>query len=237
MFTDITDEEFAATYLNLRIPTIQKAADVSSLQATIYAATSIDWSSKGKVTPVRYQGGCGSCWAFSAVAAIESAYLVSKNAYYDLSEQQLVDCSYLNFGCNGGWPLTAFAYIKSYGINYESVYPYVAKGESCKKSSGPIKIASYGWTGSSCNSLISALTLKPVSVCVDATNWGPYKSGIFSNCKSSINHAVLLVGYTGAYWKIKNSWATSWGESGFMRLAAPASTCGICNIYSSYASV
>lgn len=79
-----------------------------------------------------------------------------------------------------------------------------------------------------CNQLVNALSILPISVVVDALNWASYKQGIFNNCTSGINHAVLLVGMTDQYWKIKNTWGTNWGESGFMRLA-PGNTCGICN--------
>jgi C1A family cysteine protease len=74
-------------------------------------------------------------------------------------------------------------------------------------------------------------------VAVDASKWSSYKSGIFNNCNTSLNHGVLLVGYSGTFWKIKNSWGTSWGESGYMRLAAPNNTCGICNGLAVYPTV
>ena len=79
-----------------------------------------------------------------------------------------------------------------------------------------------------CPGLITALASRPIGVSVDANNWSPYKSGIFSNCKKDLDHNVLLVGVTDSYWKIKNSWGSDWGENGFIRLA-PGNTCGICN--------
>jgi len=79
--------------------------------------------------------------------------------------------------------------------------------------------------------LSNAITGRPISVAVDATNWSPYKSGVFNNCKASLNHGVTLVGVVGGSWRIKNSWGAAWGESGFIRLAT-GNTCGICNVAS-----
>jgi len=151
-----------------------------------------------------------------------------------LSEQQLVDCSgpQGNHGCNGGWPSSALNYVKAYGIASESEYPYVAATRSCQKNGGSFKISGYA-SASGCTGLQNAIQSRPISVTVDATNWSSYKSGIFGNCASSINHAVLLVGVVGGNWKIKNSWGTGWGESGFIRLNGSGSTCGVC----SYAGV
>jgi hypothetical protein len=78
-----------------------------------------------------------------------------------------------------------------------------------------------------CDALLNALSGRPISVAVDATNWSPYKSGIFSNCETTLNHGVLLTGVSDNYWVIKNSWDTTWGEKGYMRLAK-GNTCGIC---------
>lgn len=78
----------------------------------------IDWTTSGKVSEIKNQGRCGSCWAFSATGSIESAYLIAKNSTPLISEQQLVDCSraYGNMGCNGGWMDSAFKYIAEHGI-------------------------------------------------------------------------------------------------------------------------
>jgi C1A family cysteine protease len=147
----------------------------------------------------------------------------------NLSEQQLVDCSRPqgNQGCNGGWPYNALKYIQQNGITSGSAYPYVARDQSCKTQGGAWKISGYS-SFSGCNGLASQINNSPISVTVDATNWSPYRSGVFSNCGSGINHAVLLVGNVGGAWKIKNSWGTGWGEAGFIRLNS-GNTCGLCN--------
>jgi len=140
----------------------------------------------------------------------------------------LVDCSssYGNHGCNGGWPSSALKYVAAKGLASGSEYPYVAKNQQCKKEGGSFKISGQN-SFSGCNGLTSGINSQPISVTVDAGKWSSYKSGVFNNCGSSINHAVLLVGVVGGNWKIKNSWGTSWGESGFIRLAS-GNTCGVC---------
>ena len=126
----------------------------------------------------------------------------------------------------------AFKYVKDHGIVHEDEYAYKAVKQACAKpAGGPFKIS--GFTDiKDCNTLATALASRPISVAVDATNWSQYKSGVFDNCGTGINHAVLLVGTdsTGV-WKVKNSWGTGWGESGFIRLAR-GNTCGICNVAS-----
>ena len=126
----------------------------------------------------------------------------------------------------------AFKYVKAQGIVTEAEYPYKAVKQTCKINQGPFKIS--GFTDvKNCNDLASALDGRPVSVAVDATNWSAYKSGVFNNCKTSLNHGVLLVGVTSAdgAWRIKNSWSSGWGENGFIRLAK-GNTCGLCNMAS-----
>jgi C1A family cysteine protease len=195
----------------------------------------VDWVASGKVSNVKNQASCGSCWAFSAIAALESAYLI-KGTTVLLSEQQLVDCSgsYGNYGCNGGWMDSAFQYIIDHGITTETAYPYVAKNQVCQTDSGSYKLSGFVDVAG-CDNLFNALNQQPVSVAVDASNWSPYRSGVFSNCGTSVNHGVLLVGANTDYWKIKNSWGTSWGESGYIRLAR-GNTCAVCQ-YPSYPRV
>jgi C1A family cysteine protease len=148
-----------------------------------------------------------------------------------------MDCSgsYGNNGCNGGWMVSAFKYIRDKGVHTEAAYPYRAKKQSCQqKVSGSVyKITGYVEVTSGCTGLAASLLNRPHSVAVDATNWSSYSSGIFNNCGLSVNHGVLLVGISlSSEWKIKNSWGIGWGESGYMRLAA-GNTCNICT-YPSY---
>jgi C1A family cysteine protease len=229
-FTAMTQEEFVNTFLGTVVPKTNVIVD-----ETDNAVGDVDWTTKNILTPVKNQGSCGSCWAFSATGAIEAAYGL-KGTHVSLSEQQLVDCSasYGNQACNGGLMDNAFKYVKAQGLTTDSDYKYTAVKGTCKVNTGPHKITGYTDTPG-CTAVANAIASRPLSVAVDATNWSPYRSGVFSNCGTSLNHGVLLVGIDAAAWKIKNSWGTSWGESGFIRLAR-GNTCGVCNVVS-YPSV
>ena len=223
-FSALTDEEFVSIYLNPK-PYNPEWENVDTTFEKL--GVDIDWTAQGKVSPVKNQGQCGSCWAFSAVGVLESFALFSSQTV-NLSEQQLVDCSrkYGNQGCNGGYNYQALAYVKDHGITTETAYPYIAKNEACKTDGGSFKIKNVV-TVKGCTGVLNALQSRPVGVSADATNWNKYSSGIFNNCGTNLNHDILLVGATDSYWKIKNSWGTGYGEKGFIRLAA-GNTCGVC---------
>lgn len=139
--------------------------------------------------------------------------MIKDRKTFDLSDQQLVDCSssYGNQGCNGGWPANAMKYIVDKGITTESLYPYVARQQTCKTTGGSFKIAGIVTVSNTCSALTTSIAVQPIAVAVDATNWSKYSSGVFNNCSTSLNHAVLLVGIVAGNWKIKNSWGTAWG--------------------------
>jgi len=226
-FSALTQEEFAATYLKpkgMHSDVVSEDVDLS----TPVNAVNVDWTTKGMVSPVKDQGQCGSCWAFSAVGVLES-YSLMKGHGTTLSEQQLVDCSkkYGNAGCNGGFNYQGLAYVKDHGLTTSSSYPYTAKTQTCKMDGGSFKISSVPTT-KGCTDLQNAIMNQPTGVSVDANNWSHYSSGIFNNCKTSLDHDVLLVGASDQYWKIKNSWGPRWGENGFIRLAM-GNTCGVCH--------
>jgi C1A family cysteine protease len=226
-FSALTTEEFAQQYLG----TIVSSASNNIESTDDLKVGDVDWTTQGWVTPIKNQGNCGSCWAFSATGALEGLSKQRGNLE-SFSEQQLVDCSgsYGNQACNGGLMDNAFKFVKDNGIVHESDYPYKAVKGTCTTKTGPFKIT--GFTDiTNCNTLATELSGRPIAVAVDATNWSPYKSGVFNNCKTSLNHGVLLVGVTDASWKVKNSWGATWGESGFIRLAR-GNTCGICNVAS-----
>jgi len=229
-FADMTQEEFVAQHLTLKVNRKYENIELVDLR---HPLGDIDWNATGSVTDVKNQGQCGSCWAFAAVAAMESALIIKQKGAVNLAEQQLVDCSgaYGNYGCNGGWMDSAFQYIIDHGITETTKYPYVARDQTCQIDSGAWKLSGFVDTPG-CDNLANALNIQPVSVAVDASNWSFYRSGVFSNCGVNVNHGVLLVALTDAFWTIKNSWATTWGEAGFIRLAR-GNTCAIC-AYPSY---
>merc|ERR1712061_231528 len=176
-------------------------------------AANVDWSTKGAVTPVKDQGQCGSCWAFSTTGSMEGSYEISTGSLKSMSEQQLMDCSLLNSGCNGGSMDLAFMFAENHVVCTEQSYPYTAVDGSCK-SSCSTAIPQGGVTGyqdvqSSTQALKSAIMQQPVSVAIqaDQSAFQLYTGGtISSGCGTSLDHGVLAVGYTDSYYKVKNSW-------------------------------
>ena len=230
-FMDITPEIFKATYLGLMTKTTQSE---NIHVNTGYTATAIDWTTKGDVSAIKNQGQCGSCWAFSTTGSLESVDAIKGTGLGDFSEQQLVDCSgsYGNQGCNGGLMDYAFQYVIAKGITTESAYPYTAADGSCKTDSGAFKISKYtDVKKGNCDDLQNAVTQQPVSIGVDAQTWQFYSGGIKKKfgCGTQLDHGVLAVGFDDqGNWKVKNSWGTTWGEKGFIRLQT-GNSCGICN--------
>jgi cathepsin L len=221
-FSAMTQEEFAANYLTLIVPD----SDISEVSTDDVYLGDVDWVSKGAVTGVKNQGSCGSCWAFSTTGGLEGLSKIGHGSLQSFSEQQLVDCDTTSSGCNGGLMDKAYVYTKTNGITHESEYPYKGVKQTCKTHTGAFKNGGYSALRD-CSSLANAVNGRPVSVAVDATNWSKYSSGIFNNCKTGLNHGVLLVGLTEQYWHVKNSWGTTWGEKGYIRLSR-GDTCGIC---------
>jgi C1A family cysteine protease len=192
--------------------------------------SSVDWTTQGVVTPVKNQGNCGSCWAFSTTGSMECDYAIAEGTLTSLSEQQLVDCSTLNYGCNGGWYERAWNYARNDGgLCTESSYPYKATDGTCKSSTcgtkynDPTSSVYTSVTKDSDTALATAVAAGCVSVSIEADQFAfqYYSSGVLTgNCGCNTDHAVLVVGYgteSGTeYWKVKNSWGTSWGEQGYV---------------------
>ena len=231
-FMDLTPEEFKMKYLGTKVPS--KSAKTTTL-LTDYLPDFVDWRTEGAVFEVKNQEQCGSCWAFSTVGAFESRCFIDGLGLNSYSEQQLVDCTTAegNQGCNGGVLTIAFDYLTGNCLAYEDEYPYIAVDDYCKTVWGHAKITGYTSVPQSDDyQLAAAVAQQPVSVAVDAGNWQFYSSGVFSDCQNSLNHGVLLVGYTADAWIVKNSWGNEWGETGYIRLAR-GDTCGIAD-YASY---
>jgi len=246
-FADLSKAEYKQFYLGykpeLRTPSEQaRVRSIADLEAQVgaYPSGSLDWVAKGDVVAIKDQGQCGSCWAFSAVASSESAIKIKYGTLTSLSEQQLVDCAgtYGNAGCNGGLMDSAFKYMEKNGLCTESAYKYTAKDGTCKASSctasAHTKLSQYTDVAHNENALGAATDLEPVSVAIEADQSGfqLYKSGVFQGaCGKQLDHGVVVVGYgtdgTTPYWKVRNSWGTSWGEAGYIRFIRNKDECGV----------
>ncbi|XP_015794389.1 cathepsin L1 [Tetranychus urticae] len=241
-FADLTYEEFKAAYLGFK-KSQHSAPLVHNVNKTFQLPASIDWRTKGIVTEVKDQAFCESCWAFSAIASIESANAQKTGKLVELSEENLIECSwgYHNKGCSGGLMDSAFQYvIDNKGVATESSYPYTsAAGDSgkCKYSASKrgASISSYvDIPQGNENALLQAVAQRVVSVAVDASELQHYDSGILKSTKCSpqgIDHGVTIVGYgvdNGTpYWLIKNSWGADFGENGYFRLYRGSNMCGV----------
>lgn len=242
-FADMTFSEFHGKYTGYT-PRSSPQSYLRSMNAQKVAVSAddiVDWRSKGSVTPVKNQGQCGSCWAFSATGALEGAVQIKFGKLVSVSEQQLVDCSGSegNVGCNGGLMDSAFEWwIKNGGACSQADYPYTGRDGTCRttcKNIPETKLSGYvDIKEGDENGLADAVALTPVSVAIEADQMAFqfYKSGIFTAaCGTNLDHGVLAVGFDKTpgqnYWIVKNSWGASWGENGYIRLIRGKNQCGI----------
>ncbi|XP_004238129.1 low-temperature-induced cysteine proteinase-like [Solanum lycopersicum] len=252
-FADLTNEEYRSVYLGTKPDASRR---LSSRQSDRYAPKvgdrlpeSVDWVKKGVLVGVKDQGQCGSCWAFSAVAAIEAVNKIKTGDSISLSEQELVDCdTSSNNGCDGGLMDYAFEFvIKNGGLDTEEDYPYTGEDGRCdltRKNAKVVTIDGYeDVPANDENAMKKAIASQPVSVAIEAggKDFQHYKSGIFTGkCGAAVDHGVVAVGYGSEngmdYWIVRNSWGASWGEHGYLRMqrniANPKGLCGIATVVS-----
>ncbi|CAI0432570.1 unnamed protein product [Linum tenue] len=227
-FADLTNEEFRATRNRFKGHMCSAQQGPFRYENVTAVPTTMDWRKKGAVTPIKDQGQCGSCWAFSAVGAMEGITQLSTGKLVSLSEQELVDCDTKgeDQGCSGGLMDDAFKFIiANKGLTTEANYPYSAADGSCSASKEGNHAATIkGYEDVPTNSesaLLKAVASQPISVAIDAgdSSFQLYESGIFTGeCGTELDHGVTAVGYGESggmkYWLIKNSWGAQWGEEG-----------------------
>lgn len=256
-YSDMTHEEFKE-YFNLKYrddietgfvhnmdeESVEVARSLQDLELPDY----VNWVSAGAVTPVKNQGQCGSCWAFSTTGSLEGAKFIKTGELVPLSEQNLLDCDHTDMGCGGGLMDNAFKFDeKSGGLCSEDDYPYLAEvgqcNTTCTDVPGSIVKSFVDVPPGDSNALLAAIAMQPISIALDAgtTPFQFYKSGVLDDDKcgkrGAIDHGVLAVGYgtdletQTPYWLVKNSWGDSWGESGYLKIARNSTNeFGMCSI-------
>jgi len=245
-FGDLTPTEFVEAMNGYAMADkTEKSKGISFMAPlNVQVPASVDWRTKGYVTPVKDQGQCGSCWAFSSTGSLEGQTFRKTGKLISLSEQNLVDCSTAqgNDGCEGGLMDQAFTYIQQVGIELEKDYPYTAEDDTCvykaslkaAEDTGFVDIPSGNETA-----LVAAIaTVGPISVAIDASqdSFQLYSGGVYNEpaCSSTeLDHGVLIVGYGtdptgGDYYIVKNSWSATWGLSGYILMSRNKDNqCGI----------
>lgn len=252
-FADVAPADFKR---RLGVKRLKAPAAPSVAQALAGAGVvekAVDWRTKGVLSPVKNQGKCGGCWAFSAVEQIESSLAQLTGSMKRLSTEQLIDCDKTDSGCDGGDLVSAYEFLLSEGLATAEDYPDTSSEGSageCKPVQKSVKLVSHSYAVPPCTNgpspcdkqdepgLAQALAKGPVSVCV---NWGPgwqfYKSGIYNrtcgNSVEEVDHCMQLVGYDMSaelpYWIVRNSMGADWGLDGYIYLAMGKNRCGIAN--------
>jgi cathepsin L len=252
-FGDMDRDEFSKTMTpKIQRPETNGANGIHDISSNVNdIPASIDWRDYGAVTMVKDQGACGSCWTFGSTGALEGAWKIKNNQLVSLSEQQIVDCAWINWGadgestlgCNGGFAAPAYQWIiNNGGIATESDYVYLAQDGMCRASdrSSGVQVSGYvNVTSFSEDALQSAVAMGPVAIAIDASldTFRFYGSGVYYDpkCRSGfdfLDHEVLAIGYgvlNGSdYWLVKNSWSTHWGDNGFIYMSRNRrNNCGI----------
>ncbi|GAB4831391.1 hypothetical protein Ancab_005402 [Ancistrocladus abbreviatus] len=248
-FSDLTNEEIRASRTGYK-PTSPKSSMPFRYGKTTDVPASMDWRDRGAVTPIKDQGSCGSCWAFTTVATVEGVHQITTGDLVSLSEQELVDCDTTNNGCNGGNMDSAFQFIMdNNGLTTEANYPYTGSQGTCNtQATTPAAATINGYENVPANNegaLLLAVANQPVAIAIDASgqDFQQYSGGVYTGEEcgtkltiADLDHAVTVIGYGTTddgtkYWLIKNSWGTSWGENGYMKMKRDVDyAIGVCGL-------
>jgi len=245
-YADLMNSEFRQMMNGYKPSQKRPAPHVLTADESEALPTSVNWADKGAVTEIKNQAQCGSCWAFSTTGSVEGQHYLATKKLVSLSEQNLVDCSGPegNMGCEGGLMDQGFEYIiKNKGIDTEESYPYTAEDGTChfKRADVGATISSYVDVDSQNeNALQKAIAnVGPISVAIDASqmSFQLYEDGVYDEpaCSTTaLDHGVLAVGYDNDsasgkdYYLVKNSWGTTWGISGYIKMSRNnGNQCGI----------
>ncbi|KAH1169786.1 hypothetical protein KIL84_000771 [Mauremys mutica] len=241
-FSHLFPEDFKAIYLRSRPYRVPRYIEVLKRKETPLP-TKFDWRDKNVVTQVRNQQTCGGCWAFSVVGGIESAYAIKRKILEELSVQQVIDCSYNNYGCHGGSTVSALSWLNQTQVKLvkDSEYTFKAQTGLChyfQSSDIGVSITdytAYDFSGQEDEMMKKLVNCGPLAVTVDAVSWQDYLGGIIQyHCSSGkANHAILITGFdrTGSipYWIVRNSWGRTWGINGYAHIKIGSNVCGKSN--------
>ncbi|AVA31205.1 cath [Oxyplax ochracea nucleopolyhedrovirus] len=248
-FSDLSKIEILTKYTGFAVPksTYNFCQTVLLDRPPNRGPLKFDWRDYGKITNVKMQGECGACWAFATLGSLESLHAIKTSEIINLSEQQLIDCDYVDQGCAGGLLHTAFEQIMAMnGVQFERDYPYVGITKPCTTNinNPAVKVSNCFryiiWNEEKLKDVLRSSG--PIPMAVDAADLVDYDNGIIQNCANhGLNHAVLLVGYgeqnNVPFWTFKNTWGEDWGENGYFRVKQNINACGMKNDFASTATI
>jgi cathepsin L len=241
-FAHLTPAEFGKQmrgYKRGRQTNLFEAADLSSHVASTDLPDSVDWREKGVVTPAKNQGGCGSCWAFSATETVESNVAINTGKLLKLAPQEYVSCAPNpdqcggTGGCEGSTQWLAFNYSVTEGLALEETYPYRGTDSECAPSKETPAVTIDGYKRLPANNytalMNAVVSVGPIAISAAAEPWQLYEEGVYDGrCGADVDHAIQLVGYgksektvfkkAADYWLVRNSWGGAWGEKGYIRI-------------------